>query len=44
MMFEYSIMHNGDMQVIRNHANLVHNHHLRADLVYDSRSTIPHQD
>ena len=43
MMFEYSIMHNGDMQDFDNLAHHVHNHHPRADLVYDFRSTNPHR-
>jgi hypothetical protein len=43
-MFEYSIMHSGDMQDSRSLAHLVHNRHPHADLVYDSRSTNPRRD
>jgi hypothetical protein len=42
-MFEYSIMHNGDMQDSRSPAHLVHNRRPHADLVC-SRSTNPHRD
>ena len=31
------IMHSDDMQVIRNHVNLVHNPHLDLDMRYDTR-------
>ena len=37
-------MHNDDMQDLDNLAHLVHNRHPLADLVHNSRSTIPRQD
>lgn len=36
-------MHNDDMQGSRSPVHLVHNHHPRADLVHDSRSTNHHR-
>ena len=42
-MFEYSIMHNDDMQDSRSLAHLVHNRRPRADLAC-SRSTNPRRD
>jgi hypothetical protein len=36
-------MHSGDMQDLDNLAHHVHNHHPRADLVHDSRSTNLHR-